>query len=88
MSRSIPRTGFLGTENKYTIKLPRLLNNVVMVELLSAEIPNTLYPTQSKTLYFMVHVNSTLVNADAGSLYMCMATIPRAYTRTGMPRHL
>ena len=45
---------FGGTENRYTVKLPRLIRNVVSVELLSAEIPNTNYPRDPKYLYYSV----------------------------------
>lgn len=70
-----------GTENKYTVTLPRLIRNVTMVELISAEIPNTLYPSQQKYLYFIVHVNenytdTTIPTTDFGGLYYCQAVIP------------
>ena len=71
-----------GTENKYTVTLPRLIRNVTMVELISAEIPNTLYPSQQKYLYFLLHVNTgyttdtTIPATDVGGLYLCQAIVP------------
>jgi hypothetical protein len=71
------------TENKYRVQLPRLLQNVIKIELLSAEIPNTLYESKGKTLFFSVHVNPMYPNPnglipenDLGGMYVCVAKIP------------
>ena len=65
-----------GTENKYTVTLPRLLQNVIQIELLSAEIPNTLYPTGKKYLYFAVHVNENAGNNEDGHMFLCRTFLP------------
>ena len=44
--------------------------------------PNTLYPSQLKYLYFLVHVNTgyttdtTIPATDVGGLYLCQAIVP------------
>ena len=72
-----------GSANKYTVQLPRQLRNVVMIELISAEIPNTLYTDLAKTLYFTVHVNRNYANPgnllaveEIGGLFVCSTTVP------------
>ena len=65
-----------GTENKYTVKLPRLLQNVIQIELLSAEIPNTLYPSGIKHLYFGVHVKEDSGDQLRGCFFLCRSVLP------------
>lgn len=58
-----------GTPNKYTVNLPRLLRNVVSIELVSAEIPNSLYPDTIRNLYFGLDYPGI-------GLLVCLTTIP------------
>jgi len=57
-----------GSPNKYTVNLPRLIRNVTMIELINAEIPNSLYPDTVRYLYFGLGTGTQML--------ICQTTIP------------
>ena len=51
--RSIDRV--YGTPSRYTVRLPCMINNAHKIEFVSAEIPNTLFTTKLRTMYFTMN---------------------------------
>ena len=59
-----------GTPSHYTVNLPSMIPNVIQIEFVSSEIPNTIFSTT--TSYFFFTINYTL----SGSVYDTEIIIP------------